>query len=75
MFDAQESFSEDIYNLEISGDMGKGNELVMKCFSDVVTINFNMLGSLMKDRISYNLDCTVVVACRGVACCGTKFSK
>lgn len=37
------------------------NDLAIKCLSDVVTINFSALSSLMKYGISSNLNCTVIV--------------
>lgn len=51
MFNLQKSFGEDIGYLKSSGDMGKCNNLVVKGLSDVVTINFNVLSSLMKNRL------------------------
>ena len=58
MFNSRKSFGEDISDLEITSDMWKDNDFVIKCLADVVIVNLIMLSSFMKDRINNNLQYT-----------------
>lgn len=52
MLKSWQSFREYINNLKIGSDMRKSNNIVFASFPNVVTINFNMFDSLMKNKIS-----------------------
>lgn len=54
-------------DLEIYSHMGKSDKLIIKGFSNVVAINFNMLFSLVKHRFVVLWIVLVLSACRGVA--------
>ena len=55
-------FGEDIDNLQSSGDMWKGDNLMIICFSDGVTVNLDVLGAFVIDGVGCNLDGTCVVS-------------
>lgn len=53
---------EDIDSLKISSNMRQSNGFVIICFANIVTIDFNVLCPLMKNRICGNLNGTGVVS-------------
>ena len=51
MAKTSKGFSQDVSNLMLSRNMTKTNKAVHKFLVDKMTIKYNVLGALMKDRI------------------------
>lgn len=62
-------FGEDIHNLESCENVWEGNNLMIKYFANKMTIDFNVLGLLMEDRIDGNLDGTRVASMKRIGMC------
>ena len=74
---ARESFGEDVSHLKIVGHMRKRYNPSLKRITNEVAIHLNMLGALMEDRISGNVNNTCIISIkrsRGILL-KTKLSK
>ena len=59
---ACESFGEDVSHLKIAGHMRKRYNPSLKRITNEVAIHLNMLGALMEDRISGNVNGTCIIS-------------
>ena len=59
---SSQSFGEDISHLEIRRDMRKKYHPTFQSVSNRMTINFNVLGAFMENRIGGNLNSTSVIS-------------
>jgi hypothetical protein len=55
------SLGEDVSNLKISRNMRKRNNTIVHGFTNRMTVHFNMLSSLMVNRINSNLNGTSII--------------
>lgn len=60
------NFCEDICNLEFDKHMRRSNTMIIVSFTNRVTINLNIFGSFMEDRIFGDPYCTSIVSMKSV---------
>eukprot|EP00268_Persea_americana_P064713 TRINITY_DN8545_c1_g1_i6.p2 TRINITY_DN8545_c1_g1~~TRINITY_DN8545_c1_g1_i6.p2 ORF type:complete len:118 (-),score=17.01 TRINITY_DN8545_c1_g1_i6:541-894(-) len=72
-----QSFGEEICQLVVRANMRKKEKSGENILANEMTINFNVLGPLMKDEITCNLNGASIISIKGscLANWNTKFSK
>jgi len=72
---SRKSFSEDVCSLMFGGNVRKSNHMLVKGFTDGMTIDFNMFCTLIEDRISGALNSACIINMKsGMVLRKTKFT-